>query len=261
MNESRKNGIEPDEWEPLKAYTRARIALGKTGVSVPLQASLHFRLAHAHAKDAVYSQLDLGDLQTSLADAGLPVHILQSRAESRDTYLQRPDYGRLLDDRSIDYLQQLNNPPADVCLIIADGLSATAIMKNAGPVISLLARKLQQAGYSLTPLFVVEQGRVAITDAIGEMLRPRLAVVFIGERPGLSSFDSMGAYITYAPQSGLTDERRNCISNIREQGLSPEMAVDKLLYLIQSAFRLQLTGVALKDNNDLNAGSLPQRIG
>lgn len=260
MNEPKKNGVESDEWEPLKAYTRARIALGKTGVSMPLNESLQFRLAHAHAKDAVYSQLDLAELYASLDNTGLPIHALQSRAENRDRYLQRPDYGRLLNDRSSNYLRQLNSPPADICLIIADGLSATAIMKNAGTVVSLLVRKLQQAGYSLTPILVVEQARVAITDAIGDVLRPRLAIVFIGERPGLSSFDSMGAYITYAPTSGLTDERRNCISNIREQGLPAEMAVDKLLYLIQSAFRLQLTGVALKDNNGLDAGNSIQNI-
>lgn len=139
-----------------------------------------------------------------------------------------------------------------MCLIIADGLSATAIMKNAGSVVQLLVKKVHQAGFSLAPLLVIEQGRVAITDAVGEWLRPRLAIVFIGERPGLSSFDSMGAYITYAPQPGLTDERRNCISNIREQGLPPELAVDKLMYLIQAAFRMQLTGVALKDNNALD---------
>ena len=260
MNEPKKNGVESDEWEPLKAYTRARIALGKTGVSVPLKESLQFKLAHAHAKDAVYSHLDLTDLQASLADTGMPVHTLRSRAENRDVYLQRPDYGRLLDDRSIDQLKQLNSPPADICLLIADGLSATAIMKNVGSMIPLLVRKLQQAGYSLTPILIVEQGRVAITDAIGEILRPQLAIVFIGERPGLSSFDSMGAYITYAPRSGLTDERRNCISNIRDQGLPAEIAVDKLLYLIQSAFRLQLTGVALKDNNGLDTGDLLKSI-
>lgn len=260
MNEPKKNGIEPDEWGPLKAYTNARIALGKTGVSVPLNESLQFKLAHAHAKDAVYSQLNLPELHASLADIGLPVYTLRSRAENRDIYLQRPDYGRLLDSRSIDYLQQLTGQPADISIIIADGLSATAIMKNAGLVIPLLVSRVQQAGYSLAPLLVVEQGRVAITDAIGGILRPRLAILFIGERPGLSSFDSMGAYITYAPEPGLTDERRNCISNIREQGLSAEMAVDKLMYLIQSAFRLQLTGVALKDNNGLGPSDLPRSI-
>ncbi len=251
MSETNKTGVEPDEWEPLKAYTRARIALGKTGVSVPLKKSLQFKLAHAHAKDAVYSQLNLDDLTATLSATGLPVHSLRTRAVSRDMYLQRPDFGRLLDAQSEEQLRQLNSPPADVCIIIADGLSSTAIMKNAGPVVQLLIEKVRQAGYSLAPLVVVEQGRVAVTDAIGSVLNPRLAIIFIGERPGLSAFDSMGAYITYAPQPGLTDERRNCVSNIREQGLPAELAVDKIMYLIDSAFRLQLTGVALKDNNDI----------
>ncbi|SOD80305.1 ethanolamine ammonia-lyase subunit EutC [Spirosoma fluviale] len=256
MNESKRNSTETDDWEPLKAFTNARIALGKTGVSIPLNESLQFRLAHAHAKDAVYSQLNVPELQAILEKTGLPVYCLKSAAENRDIYLQRPDFGRLLNPSSAETLQKLNSPPADVCLIIADGLSATAIMKNAGPVVQLLVDKVKQAGFSLAPLLIIEQGRVAITDAVGEWLRPRLAIIFIGERPGLSSFDSMGAYITYAPQPGLTDERRNCMSNIREQGLPPELAVDKLMYLIQTAFRMQLTGVALKDNNELGASTV-----
>ncbi|MFD2936385.1 ethanolamine ammonia-lyase subunit EutC [Spirosoma flavum] len=251
MNESRKTGIEPDEWEPLKAYTNARIALGKTGVSIPLKESLQFRLAHAHAKDAVYSRLNTADLQADLASTGLPVEWVKSQAGTRDIYLQRPDLGRMLDASSVEQLQQLNSSPADINIIVADGLSATAINENAGSVVRLLVEKIQQAGYSLAPIVLVEQGRVAITDAIGGVLHPRLAIILIGERPGLSSFDSMGAYITYAPAPGLTDERRNCISNIREQGLPPAFAVEKIMYIINSAFRLQLTGVALKDNAGL----------
>ncbi|GAB2533319.1 ethanolamine ammonia-lyase subunit EutC [Spirosoma aerophilum] len=255
-----KTGIETDEWESLKHFTNARIALGKTGVSVPLKESLLFKLAHAHAKDAVYSQLDTDALTTTLAQTGLPVYKLRSQAANRDTYLQRPDFGRQLAPESAEQLRQLDSSPADISLIIADGLSATAIMKNAEPVVHLLVEKIREAGYSLAPLLVVEQGRVAITDAIGEWLKPRLAILFIGERPGLSSFDSMGAYITYAPRPGLTDERRNCISNIREQGLSATLTVDKLMYLIQSAFRLQLTGVALKDNNGIEGSEEPLRL-
>ena len=256
MNEPRKTGADPDGWEQLKAYTNARIALGKTGVSIPLKESLQFKLAHAHAKDAVYSRLNVADLQAEISSTGLPVHYIQSQAESRDIYLQRPDLGRLLNKSSVEQLQQFNGPPADICIIIADGLSATAIHENAGTLVRLLVEKVRPMGYSLAPILLVEQGRVAITDHIGELLRSRLAIILIGERPGLSAFDSMGAYITYAPQPGLTDERRNCISNIREQGLPPVMAVDKLIYLIKSAFRLQLTGVALKDNDDLDQDRL-----
>ncbi|WP_018622507.1 ethanolamine ammonia-lyase subunit EutC [Spirosoma luteum] len=251
MSEQKKTGLESDEWDALKAYTDARIALGKTGVSIPLRESLLFRLAHAHAKDAVYSRLNIARLEADLASTGLPMYSVHSQAENRDIYLQRPDLGRLLDELSTKRLQDINSAPADICLIVADGLSATAIHKNAGPVVTLLVEQVRKAGYSLAPIVLVEQGRVAITDAIGELLRPRLAIMLVGERPGLSSFDSMGAYITYAPQPGLTDERRNCLSNIREQGLTHIMAVNKLMYIIQSAFRLQLTGVALKDNGGL----------
>ena len=245
---------QPDGWESLKAYTNARIALGRTGVSMPTSESLRFKLAHAHAKDAVYSHLDLAHLQTSLATTGLPVYSVRSQAADRDRYLQRPDLGRLLDKPSIEQLRQLNSRPADIALIVADGLSATAVMKNAESVVSPLIQQVRQAGYSLAPILLVEQGRVAIMDAIGELLQARMAIILIGERPGLSSFDSLGAYLTYAPKPGLTDERRNCVSNIRAQGLPATMAVDKLMYLIQMAFRLQLTGVTLKDNNGLLGG-------
>ena len=251
MNELSKTGTQPDEWAALKAYTNARIAPGRTGVSMPLRESLRLKLDHAHAKDAVYSQIDRASLEDQLVATGLPVHWVESRAATRDIYLKRPDFGRLLSDSSRNQLQQLTTPPADVSIIVADGLSATAVMKNAGLVVNPLVEQLRQSQYSLAPLVVVEQGRVAISDDIGGLLRPRLAVILLGERPGLSSFDSLGAYITYAPQPGLTDERRNCISNIREQGLSPDKAVDKLMYLIQSAFRLQLTGIGLKDNDGL----------
>ncbi|MVM32750.1 ethanolamine ammonia-lyase subunit EutC [Spirosoma sp. HMF4905] len=251
MNEVKKTSVEPDEWEPLKAYTNARIALGKTGISIPLKESLQFKMAHAHAKDAVYSQLAIASLQADLAGTSLPIHQIHSQAESRDIYLQRPDLGRLLAPDSVAKLRQLDSSPADISIIIADGLSATAINTYAGPFVTRLVDKVRQTGYSLAPLLLVEQGRVAITDSIGGILRPQLAIILIGERPGLSAFDSMGAYITYAPQPGLTDERRNCISNIREQGLPPILAVDKLMYLINSAFRLQITGVTLKDNNGL----------
>ncbi|MBD2700346.1 ethanolamine ammonia-lyase subunit EutC [Spirosoma sp. BT702] len=260
MNEPQKSGVEPDEWASLRTYTKARIALGKTGVSVPLKESLAFKLAHAHAKDAVYSQLQIDDLQAKLAPAGLPIHVLHSQASSRDIYLQRPDFGRRLDDTSVKLLNQLQSPSADICIIVADGLSATAVMRNAGLVVRRLIEKAQLASYSLAPILLVEQGRVAITDAIGDLLRPKLAVILIGERPGLSSFDSLGAYLTYAPKSGLTDERRNCISNIREEGLKPSQAADKIMHLIQAAFRLQLTGIALKEDDGLDGADTYREI-
>ncbi|HLL93622.1 MAG TPA: ethanolamine ammonia-lyase subunit EutC [Spirosoma sp.] len=249
MNELRRSPVETDEWQTLKAFTDARIALGKTGVSVPIKESLALKLAHAHAKDAVYSSLDKGSLLASLKAAGLPVYCLQSRAANRDIYLQRPDLGRRLADDSAGVLGQLDPAPADLSIILADGLSAIALNENAWPVVQLLIDTARKKKYSIAPLTLVEQGRVAIADEIGSLLQARLTVILIGERPGLSSFDSMGAYMTYAPHPGLTDERRNCVSNIRRQGLSAAMAAEKIMYLIHEAFRLELTGVALKDNN------------
>lgn len=257
MNEPKKLPDQTDEWQRLKAYTTARIALGRTGISIPLRESLQFKLAHAHAKDAVYSGLAISGLQDALQDLNVPICPVHSRAENRDIYLQRPDLGRLLCDESAQLLQTLNAPPADVCLIIADGLSASAVNTYAPPVVNMLVETARQAGYTLAPIVLVEQGRVAISDVIGHLLGSRLAIILIGERPGLSSFDSMGAYLTYAPQPGLTDERRNCLSNIRDQGLPPALAVSKLMWLIDSAFRLQLTGIALKDTDGSEADRLP----
>lgn len=249
MNELRKNWIDQDEWTSLKAFTDARIALGKTGVSIPLKESLAFKLAHAHAKDAVYSALDTSKLMASLQTTGLAIHCLHSRAENRDIYLQRPDFGRRLTDSSVALLEQLDREPADLAIILADGLSASALNQQAVSVVQLLVDTAKDRNYSLAPLTLVEQGRVAIADEIGSLLQARMTVILIGERPGLSSFDSMGAYLTYAPELGLTDERRNCVSNIRQQGLSARLAVDKIMYLVNEAFRLQLSGVALKDND------------
>lgn len=249
MNELQKYWIDNDEWSSLKAFTSARIALGKTGVSVPLRESLAFKLAHAHAKDAVYSTLDKPELLTGLANTGLATHCVHSRAENRDMYLQRPDFGRRLSDDSVTLLKHLNPQPADLVIILADGLSASALNHHAVAVVQLLVDTARKLNYSLAPLILVEQGRVAIADEIGSLLQARMTIILIGERPGLSSFDSMGAYLTYAPEPGLTDERRNCISNIRQEGLSPAMAVDKMMYLVNEAFRLKLSGVSLKDND------------
>jgi ethanolamine ammonia-lyase small subunit len=257
MNKILKTNIEPDEWQSLKAYTDARIALGKTGVSVPMAQSLAFKLAHAHAKDAVYSSLDQAQLIDLLREIHQPVVSLHSQATNRDIYLQRPDLGRRLADDSVRKLQQLRAQPCDLCIILADGLSASAINENAWPVVQLLIQAAKKMNFSISAISLVENARVAIADEIGSLLNAKLSVIFIGERPGLSSFDSMGAYITYAPSPGLTDERRNCISNIRQKGLSATLAVDKIMYLVQEAFRLQITGVSLKDNDTGGPAHLP----
>ena len=245
--------FEHDSNEPLsflKEFTQARIAIGSTGTSIPTQQSLEFKLAHAHARDAVYSVMDTEALADELSQFNLPVLQLHSKATSREQYLQRPDLGRLPDEISFNRLadQVQNN---GIVLILADGLSAKAINQNALELLKLLIPKLLLANLRLAPICLVEHGRVAIADSIAAELGASLSVIFIGERPGLSAADSMGAYLTYQPKPGLTDESRNCISNIRPEGLPVDQAADKLFYLIQESLNRKLSGVALKDNEGL----------
>ncbi|GAA3944661.1 ethanolamine ammonia-lyase subunit EutC [Hymenobacter algoricola] len=236
-----------DPWAGLRAFTAARIALGRTGTSVPLGEALAFRLAHAHARDAVYSALETDRLLAELRALHQPVGLVRSRAESRPHYLQRPDLGRQLNEESRRRLADSAPGAADIALILADGLSATAINEHALPVLRLLVPRLRQAGFTLAPLTLALQARVAISDEIGAALRARLALILIGERPGLSAPDSLGAYFTYAPRPGLTDEARNCVSNIRPTGLPYEAAAEKLFFLLSEALRSKLSGVPLKD--------------
>ncbi|GAB3856980.1 ethanolamine ammonia-lyase subunit EutC [Hymenobacter terrigena] len=240
-----------DPWTGLRAFTAARIALGRTGTSVPLQEALAFRLAHAHARDAVYSALDTEALLTELPELKLPIYPVHSLAASREEYLQRPDRGRVLDKESREQLAELANGDCDLAIVLADGLSATASNTHALPLLHLLVPELQQLGFRLGPLVLAEQARVALGDEIGQLLRARLVLVLIGERPGLSSPDSLGAYFTYAPRPGLTDEARNCVSNIRPAGLAYPAAAARLLHLLSEARRRQLSGVGLKDESDL----------
>ncbi len=249
MNELQKNTVQPDEWEALKQFTAARIALGSTGVSVPMHAAIALRLAHAQAKDAVYSALDVTCLTEILKETGSIVYSVKSKAADRDEYLQRPDLGRMLSDASHQFLQLLSTTPYDISIIVADGLSAAAVNINALPFIEAFLQQVS-VKYSVAPIVLAEQGRVAIADEIGQLLNVRLTIILIGERPGLSAADSMGAYITFSPQPGNTDEKRNCISNIRAGGLPPTVAAEKVAILVNAAFKLQLTGVQLKDEGD-----------
>ena len=241
---------EPDPWAGLRAFTAARIALGRTGTSVPLREALAFRLAHAHARDAVYSTLASEQLVSDLADFGLPVVQVRSQAATRLEYLQRPDLGRQLAEEARPALSELAGD-YDVALVLADGLSATAANTHALPLLQLLVPKLRQAGLRLAPLVVAEQARVALADEVGHLLGARLVLMLIGERPGLSAPDSLGAYFTYAPRPGLTDEARNCVSNIRPAGLAYAAAADKLFVLLNEALLRQLSGVELKDETGL----------
>jgi ethanolamine ammonia-lyase small subunit len=245
----------PDPWQALRQLTAARIALGHSGVSQPTSAQLDFQLAHARARDAVHLALDTETLsraiETAWPEAG-PCMVLHSAAADRNVYLQRPDLGRRLAPEARAVLAAARDPstgerPCDVAFVIADGLSALAVAQNAAPFLQLLRPRLLAQGWAIAPPCIVVQGRVAVGDEVGELLGARIVVVLIGERPGLSSPDSMGLYITWAPAVGLTDERRNCISNVRPAGLRYEEAVQRLHYLLSEARRRGLTGVGLKD--------------
>ena len=239
----------PDPWQGLKRFTNARIALGRAGMSQPTGAHLAFQLAHARARDAVNVGLDFARLEAALNRSGLKTLRLASAAPDRRTYLQRPDKGRVLDGPSqIRLAGAAGRTPPDIALVICDGLSSSAIAHHAAPFAPMLVTALSQRGYAVSPVCLVAQGRVAVGDPVGERLSARMAVVLIGERPGLSSPDSMGIYFTYGPRTGATDAERNCISNIHANGLSYEAALEKLLFLIAEADRRKLSGVRLKDD-------------
>ncbi|WP_211440744.1 ethanolamine ammonia-lyase subunit EutC [Collimonas humicola] len=253
-------------WQALRRFTAARIALGRSGVSLPTSAQLEFQLAHARARDAVHLALDAKALSSRLSEsfAGSTRCVtVSSAAGNRDTYLQRPDLGRRLDAASRTVLQELrqSHEPAasyDLAIVIADGLSALAIEQNAQPFLEALMKRLAPENWTLAPVAIVRQGRVAIGDEVGEIFGAKLALILIGERPGLSSPDSMGLYLTWAPRIGLTDESRNCISNVRPAGLSYEEAAFKLHYLLTQARQRQLSGIRLKDETGAAGGQLPQ---
>ena len=253
---SEAHAVVANPWVALRRFTDARIALGRAGVSLPTQAHLQFQLAHAQARDAVHHALDVPQLAQALQSAWLPGApqplVLQSAAANRAHYLQRPDWGRMLDDASRSRLQALREAdhsglprPFDLALVVADGLSAVAVQQNAPPFLAALRHQVALSHWRTAPLCIVEQGRVAVGDAVGEALGARAVVVLIGERPGLSSPDSMG---TWMPRVGLTDAARNCISNVRPAGLSYEAAAAKLAYLLEQARSRQLSGVDLKDD-------------
>ncbi|UXP31675.1 ethanolamine ammonia-lyase subunit EutC [Reichenbachiella agarivorans] len=235
-------------WERFKSLTDARVALGRAGGSLKTAEMLLFRRDHALASDAVKTALDTEHLIEQLAPLSMPAIVLHSQATDRTTYIQRPDLGRVLDDASSSYLVSLPARDYDINIILADGLSALAIAHHAWPFLQVLIPLL--GAYTLAPLVIVKQGRVAISDPIGQSLGSKLSVILIGERPGLSSPDSMGIYLTYHPRSGNTDEKRNCISNVRSEGLSYEYAAHKLAFLVTEALRRKLSGVQLKDTYD-----------
>lgn len=248
-----------DPWVELKRFTAARIALGRSGSSLPLKESLAFRLDHARARDAVHSPFRRTELAARLAGAEvagakLACLELESSVADRGEYLARPDKGRRLSLRSRALLER-EKTGFDICLVVGDGLSARAIHENAEPFVLACSKVFGQAGLSLSPICLVENARVAIADEIASLLSARLSIILIGERPGLSSPNSMGIYLTMNPGPGTTDERRNCISNVRDGGLGVPEGVRKLGYLVEEAFRLGYSGVGLKDR--MAEGYLP----
>ncbi|CAD0328598.1 ethanolamine ammonia-lyase subunit EutC [Xanthomonas hortorum] len=239
-----------DAWAQLRHLTPARIALGRVGTSLPTAAHLDFQLAHAQARDAVHLAFDPAPLQAELEQRGRISMLLHSAAADRHVYLQRPDLGRRLAEDAATQLRGLtavHGGGHDVAVVVADGLSALAVHRNAPHMLEHIDRLAAHEGWSLAPVVLIAQGRVAIGDEVGELLKARAVIVLIGERPGLSSPDSLGLYLTYTPRVGLTDAARNCISNIRAEGLSYAEATHKLAYLLREAFRRKLSGVQLKD--------------
>lgn len=238
----------PDPWQGLRAFTAARIALGRSGGSVPTGPLLEFQLAHARARDAVARDLDGDALERALRDRGWDVLRIASAAADRRTFVQRPDLGRILSDDSKATLGSRPQAPYDAVLMIADGLSALAAERHAVPLLDALRPLLAGAGWRLAPVCIVHQGRVAIGDEIGALVAAELAVMLIGERPGLSAPDSLGAYLTWDPLPGRTNAERNCLSNIRPEGLGYAPAAHKLFHLMAAARRRRLTGVDLKED-------------
>ena len=250
--EIQKINIQNDPWFALRKFTQARIALGKTGVCIPVHENLQFKMAHAFARDAVYTKLDKENLVGGFQNLGLPFLLLHSKASDRKEYLQRPDLGRRLNEGSLEILLKGRNTSAyDICIIIADGLSATAVNHHALPLLQQLLPLIENNKLSIAPICLIEQGRVAISDETGNILRAKISIIILGERPGLSSPDSLGVYLTYKPVIGNTDESRNCISNIRTEGLAYKTAAEKIVYLIIESMRLKISGIQLKESNRL----------
>ncbi|MDD2892636.1 MAG: ethanolamine ammonia-lyase subunit EutC [Halothiobacillaceae bacterium] len=241
--------VQLNPWDELRRYTQARIALGRVGASLPTAEVLKFGLAHAQARDAVHHPLDVGGLAKCLAADGFHVLHACSEADDRNTYLLRPDLGRRLHAGSLPALHEAARPALELAVVVADGLSSFAAEHHALPLLQQLRTQLALLDWTLTPIVIATQARVALGDDIGEALGARIVLMLIGERPGLSSPDSLGAYITYAPRRGRMDSERNCVSNIHGSGMSYPVAAHKIGYLLREALRLKLSGVDLKDDS------------
>jgi ethanolamine ammonia-lyase small subunit len=234
----------------LRELTPARVALGRAGPGLPTGALLAFTLDHARARDAVHAAFDAQALIAGLGALGLSAHPVSSRACDRPTYLRRPDLGRRLDQASVELLAGLRaRAEGRLVIVIGDGLSPKAVAAHAVALMRQLMPRLAADGVAMADVLVAAGGRVALGDEIGACLGARMVVMLIGERPGLSAPDSLGAYLTFAPRLGLTDADRNCVSNIHRAGLTYEEAAFKIAWLVREAFARGVTGVALKDES------------
>ncbi len=250
--------VKKDPWQTLKQLTSARIALGRTGQSLPTHEILQFDLAHALAKDAIHTELDINLLETELLKNNFSVVNVCSQANSKKEYLMNPNLGRLLTFKSESLLLSQSLEANSVVVIFGDGLSATAIHNHALPLLFefnfLLTENPQ---FTLAPIVLAKYARVGLSDAIGEKLKCLASIIFIGERPGLSSPDSLGIYFTWHPKIGRKESERNCISNVRQEGLSYKTAAFKTHWLLNAAAKLNASGVILKDESPLNSEYLP----
>ncbi len=250
--------VTPDPWASLRSATSARIALGRAGGSLPTREWLDFKSAHAAAREAVHFPFDAEQLAGEVAALGVEVVIVDSAAPDRRTFLERPDLGRQLDERSRYTLQQMQtNAKFDLAIVVSDGLSAIAVQRQVRPLLESLLPKLRIDAWRLAPLIIARFGRVALEDDIGQLLGAEMALMLIGERPGLGSPDSLGAYLVYAPRAGNTDANRNCVSNIRPEGLPHAAAADTIYYLLSEARQRRLSGVQLKDQRTLAKPAAP----
>jgi len=248
----------------MRKLTSARIAIGRTGGSMLTAERLDFLLAHALARDAVMAPFDEAALAQELnAITGCPPLILNSAAHDRAEYLQRPDLGRQLSPSSrallTDHAATL--PACDIAIIVSDGLSTLAAHTQAAPLLAVLIPLLTHEEWTIAPLTVARHARVAFQDEVGEILRARITLMLLGERPGLGNADSLGAYFTYGPKAGRTDADRNCISNIRAGGLPPADAARKLHLLLSQSRTLAISGVALKDDTAALNGAAVNNLG
>ncbi len=246
-----QDGLIPNPWGTLRQYTAARIALGRAGSAIPTDACLAFRLAHAQAKDAVVQSLDREKLTETFQSSGIHTLWVESRARDKQEYLTRPDLGRMLSASSAEQLRASALLPADILITVGDGLSSVAIQRHAAPFIQQLLPYLHTLGKTTTPVVIARHARVALGDDINRWVGAQIILMLIGERPGLSSPDSMGAYLTWhTGKDSSLDAERNCISNIRPEGLPYDKAAFKLAWLIEQACMRQGTGIELKDRSD-----------